>query len=214
MKGNGLLLMVLLVQLISYSVSYWHAGGAVLRQSRNNLSMKSGGHGQGFRYLPTERGGRKYHFPRIIQIAGVYPDLSPEELLAPTSNPAPAVGTWAYDFSDPEGPQLGVIALPGSDVITGCEDPVVIITTNIALGLSYPEEVEMVACIDRGNRELVSDCFFAFRTPDNRVQIQWSDSLEPGYEILGKVVMCLVPFLASMSKPATGFAEEDEEEDE
>jgi hypothetical protein len=88
------------------------------------------------------------------------------------------------------------------------------ITTNTALGLSYPEEIEMVVCVDRANRELVSDCFFAFRTPDNRVQIQWSDSLEPGYEILGKVEMCMAPFLASMAKPATGFAEEDEEDDE
>jgi hypothetical protein len=64
----------------------------------------------------TRRGSREDHFPRIIHIAGVYPNLTPDELLAPISAPAAAPGTWTYEFADPEGPQLGTVAIPGSEV--------------------------------------------------------------------------------------------------
>ena len=183
------------------------------RQSRG-LEMKSGGHGQGFKFLPLERGGRKFHFPRIVQIAGVFPDLTPEELMAPSSVPAAPVGKWAYDFSDPEGPQLGTVALPGSDAVAKCEDPVVMITTNTALGVQYPEEVEILVLVDRADRRHVDDSFFVFRTPDNRLLIEWNDELEPGYEIMGRVALCASPFIESMAKKITGIAEEDEFEDD
>jgi hypothetical protein len=38
-----------------------------------------------------------------MHIAGVYPELSPEDLLEPTSNPAAESGMWSYDFPDAEG---------------------------------------------------------------------------------------------------------------
>jgi hypothetical protein len=65
--------------------------------------MKSGGHSQNFKFLPLLRGTKTVHFPRIMHIAGVYPELSPEDLLGPTSNPAADAGEWAYDFPDAEG---------------------------------------------------------------------------------------------------------------
>ena len=205
---------LLLLQLVWFGDSFRSNRAYRNQQGSSSLSMKSGQHGQGFKFLPLERGGKKYHFPRIVQIAGVYPDLSPEDLMAPSSTPAPPMGQWVYDFSDPSGPQMGTVALPGSILLTNCADPVIVITTNLHLGVSFPEEVEMLVCIDRGDRDHVSDNFFAFRTPENRVLIQWSDKIEPGYDILGKVAVCVAPFLPSMEKPKTGFEEEDGEDDD
>lgn len=68
-----------------------------------NLQMKSGSHAQNFKFLPLLRGTKTVHFPRIVRIAGVYPDLSPEDLLEPLSNPAADAGMWSYDFPDAEG---------------------------------------------------------------------------------------------------------------
>jgi hypothetical protein len=215
-----MLLVLVLARSLGVIDSFQWAGSVLLRGTtsalhrRHDLAMKSGGHGQGFKFLPLERGGRKFHFPRIVQIAGVYPELTAEDLLAPKSFPAAPVGRWVYDFSDPEGPQLGTVALPGSDVVAQCEDPVVMIATNTALGVQYPDEVEILVCVDRADRTLVSDGFFVFRTPDNRLLVQWSDELEPGYEILGRVALCAAPFIESMAKKVTGIAEEDEFEDD
>eukprot|EP01036_Dinobryon_divergens_P036532 gene36532-47589_t len=175
--------------------------------------MKFGGHNQDFKFLPMIRGSQDEHFPRIIHIAGVYPNLTPEQLLAPISNPAAPPGAWTYEFADPDGPQLGTVALPGSEIITDCIDPVVVITKNTALGVAVVEEVEMMVVIDRGDRDWSEDNFFIFQTPENELAIQWSDSdyLDDGYEILGRVVLCSVPFTNKMKKKPTGFMEEDDE---
>jgi hypothetical protein len=54
-----------------------------------------------------------------------------------------------------------------------------------------------------GDREWGEDDFFIFKTPDNQLIIQWSDANDfedEGYEILGKVVLCTVPFTSKMIK--------------
>jgi hypothetical protein len=45
--------------------------------------MKSGGHGVDFKYLPVHQAKPSENFPRIVQIAGIYPGIKPEELFAP-----------------------------------------------------------------------------------------------------------------------------------
>ena len=47
------------------------------------MQINSGGHGIGFKYLPIHQAKPSENFPRIIQIAGIYPDLTPEDLYAP-----------------------------------------------------------------------------------------------------------------------------------
>lgn len=175
--------------------------------------MKSGGHAQNFKFLPLFRGSRSLHFPRIIQIAGVYPEMTPEDLLAPVSSPAASAGLWAYDFPDEDQPQQGTVAIPGSPAITNCVDPVIMITSNAAIGVQLKEEVEMLVVVDRGNRYFSPENFFVFRTPENQLLLQWTDSVEPGYEILGKVALCTVPYMKSNAPADTGFAENDGEED-
>jgi Rubisco Assembly chaperone C-terminal domain len=186
---------------------------AVISESFN-LAMKTGGHAQNFKFLPLLRGSRSFHFPRIIQIAGVYPDLTPDDLLAPKSMPAVGAGLWAYDFPDKDSPDQGTVAIPGSAAITDCIDPVVMITTNTALGVVLTEEVEMLVVVDRGDRYFTPECFFVFRTPEDSLVLQWSDRLEPGYEVMGRVALCTVPYAPSMGTASTGFAETDGEDDD
>lgn len=175
------------------------------------LEMKSGGHGENFKFLPIIKGSNEDHYPRIIKIAGVFPNLSPESLLAPISTPAPAPGQWTYDFSDPEGPQLGTVAVPGSPVITACVDPVVMIAKNKDIGLTVSVEVECLVVVDRADRKWSPNSFFVFRTPNNRLLIQWTDKVEKGFEILGKVVLVAVPWLPTMERKKSGWLEDDEE---
>jgi len=152
------------------------------------------------------------HYPRIIQIAGMFPDLSAEDLMAPSSTPAAPKGSWTYDFSDPSGPQMAVVAIPGSQVITDCIDPVVMITTNTALGLNKIDlEMEMMVVVDRGDTYFSPDNFYVFKTPENRLTVEWCQELQPGYEILGKVIVCTVPYLQS-STPKSGFAEDGDDD--
>lgn len=185
---------------------------AVLTESFQ-LSMKSGGHGQGFKFLPLLRGSKTIHFPRIMQIAGVYPNLTPEDLLQPVSTPAASAGSWAYDFPDADQPQQGTVAIPGSSVVTSCIDPVVMITTNTVLGVQLNEEVEMLVVVDRGDRYFTPETFFVFRTPENELVVQWTDKVEAGFEVLGRVALCTVPYLKTSAAADTGFAENDGDED-
>jgi hypothetical protein len=107
--------------------------------------------GQNFKYLPIHKGSDEEHFPRIMPIAGVYPSITYEQLMAPRSSEASDPGQWAYEFTDPDGPQIGTVALPGSDTITNCIDPVVVISKNTDLGVTVIEEVEMIVVVDRGD---------------------------------------------------------------
>jgi hypothetical protein len=175
------------------------------------VEMKSGGHGENFKFLPMHKGSNEDHYPRIIKVAGVFPNLLPENLLAPISTPAPAPGQWTYDFSDPEGPQLGTVAVPGSPVITACGDPVVMIANSDALGLKMMvEKVECLVVVDRADTKWTPSSFFVFRTPKNGLVIQWTEKVEKGYEILGKIVLVTVPWLPSMEKKKSGWLEEDD----
>ena len=176
--------------------------------------MKGGLHGDGFRYLQIEQGKRLTNFPRIIPIAGVYPEITPEQLLAPAAASEAKFGSWSYDFSDPAGPQLGTVAIPASRVMTECIDPVAVIAPNRALGVKIVEDVEMIIVIDRADRRFNPDEFFIFRTPDDQLSIQWMDEVEDGYEVMGKVITSMSPFVPGMYKEKSGFAEDDDDDEE
>lgn len=146
-----------------------------------------------------------------MRIAGVFPDLTPEDLLAPPSVPSGGLGCWSYDFPDPDGPQLGIVAIPGSPQITNAVDPTVMITTNTELGVQLIEEAEMLVVVDRGDLKVTRDNFYVFRTPNNDLKIEWTDKLEQGYQVLGKVILCTIPYNAANESKKTGFLEEDDE---
>ena len=144
----------------------------------------------------------------------MYPDLTPEDVLAPAQCPLIVPGQIAFDFSDPNGPQLGTVAIPGSDPITFADDPVAIVVHNhdLKIQMRTPEGAECVAVIDRMDLKFNPDFFYCFRTPENRVELGSMNQLEAGYEILGRLLLTVVPWVKGEKVAATGFAEEDEED--
>ena len=216
-----LLLFVLLSAASAFNL-YRYGGGKSnfngLHYSRHSVALKMGPddlglHAQNFKFMPIIQGSTNDHFPRIIQIAGVYPSLSYDDLMAPTSFPAADPGSWVYDFSDPSGPQMGTVALPGSDAITNCVDPVVMIAKNTDLNIKVIEEVEVMIVVDRGDLDFYRDFFFVFKTRENKLLVGNLDSAKTvekkGYEIVGRVALVAVPWIPAMKPTSTGFLEDD-----
>jgi len=206
-----LLLACILLLLLSISTAF--QGLFTYRKFNSfTLNMKTpkiGSHGQNFKYLPIHKGSDEEHFPRIMPIAGVYPSITYEQLMAPRSSEASDPGQWAYEFTDPDGPQIGTVALPGSDTITNCIDPVVMISKNTDLGVSVIEEVEMIVVVDRGDIEFSKENFYLFQDPNNNLIVQWCDSERPDYQVVGKIVLCCIPWTTAMKPKSSGFLEDD-----
>jgi hypothetical protein len=175
-------------------------------------------HGQGACFLPLKQMDMDYLAPRIIQIAGAYPGLTREDFSAVSSEPAAEKGQWTYDFSDPEGPQLGTVAIDGSQLVANCVDPVVIIGEHPSLGVELPAAikgaVDLVVLVDRGLKDFAERRFLVISTPgSNEVKIVAFGSkkeMPEGSEILGQVMLVQIPWLPSMKPTKTGFMEADE----
>ena len=144
--------------------------------------------------------------------------MSKEEFFAVNSEPAPEFGQWTYDFSDPEGPQLGTVAIEGSNVVATCEDPVVIIAEHTSLAVPLPEvikdPVDLIVLVDRAANRFAERKFLVYHaTGDSELKIGAFPSMQdlpPGSEIVGHVVLCQIPWLPSMKPTKSGFMEVDE----
>lgn len=175
-------------------------------------------HGQNSCFLPLKQLDQDYYAPRIVQIAGAYPGLSKKEYFQVQSERAPEPGQWSYDFSDPDGPQLGTVAIEGSNVVTMCEDPVVIIAEHTSLNVPLPkvikEPVDLIALVDRAANTFAERKFLVLAMPDSDevtigAYVSKTD-LPPGSEIIGQIVLCQIPWLPSMKPTKSGFMEIDE----
>lgn len=151
------------------------------------------------------------------QIAGAYPGLTKEDFYAVSSEPAPPEGQWSYDFSDPDGPQLGTVAVDGSNVVASCEDPVVIIAEHDSLNVPLPDEikesVDLILVVDRAANRYSERKFLVLFQSGVGVTIgayPTKEDLPASCEILGQVNLCQIPWLPSMKRTKTGFLEEDE----
>lgn len=158
-----------------------------------------------------------YHAPRIVQIAGTYPGLSKEDYMGVTSEPTADLGQWTYDFSDPDGPQMGTVAIDGGEVVGGCEDPVVIIAEHFAMGVELPkaitEPVDLVVLVDRSKTGFAERKFLVVETPTEGIVIRayaTKGEIPQNSQILGEVVLVQIPWLPSMKPTKTGFMEADE----
>lgn len=177
-----------------------------------SMSQKRGLHGEDFKFLPAIRLDQDEYWPQILQIAGVYPQITYSELMtiAQQNCPAPPQGYWAYDFSDPNGPQMGLVALPGSNRLAACVDPVVVITPSSALGYKGNEDTEMMVVIDRGDiTKLTESEFFVFRNSDDSLSINWCEG-QPNMmgDCVGKVALACSPYTAQMrAKSGSAFGE-------
>lgn len=177
-------------------------------------------HGQNACFLPLKQLDQDSYSPRIVQIAGAYPGLTREEYYAVSSEPPPVPGQWSYDFSDPDGPQLGTVAIEGSNLVASCEDPVVIIAEHFALGVELPkvitEPVDLVVLVDRAKNRFGERRFLVLDNAvpgTNALMIAAYNSkseLPAGCEIIGQVDQVQVPWLPGMAPTKTGFLEADE----
>lgn len=192
----------------------WSAYGFVVPRMRvtthQKLTMATGGHNQGFKFIPTTKLERDEFWPQILPIAGVYGEMTPEQLYAPPRPALPEQGYWSYDFSNPDMHQLGTVAFPGSERLALCDDPVAVIATNTQLGISLEEEVECLVVVDRADRVWTnSQSFYLFETPSNQIVIMWSDEGVPtGHTILGRIAVVSVPLTEQMRGSNSMFAEE------
>lgn len=174
-------------------------------------------HGQKSCFLPLKQLDQDYYAPRIVQIAGAYPGLSRTDYDAVTSEGTPEPGQWSYDFSDPDGPQLGTVAIESSNVVACCEDPVVIIAEHTALNVPLPEvlkdPVDIVVLVDRAAKRFAERRFLVLDVPGKGLVIgafPTKQELPQEAEIIGQVVLCQVPWLPCMKPTKTGFLEADE----
>lgn len=179
--------------------------------------MKASFHGEHACFLPLKQFDEDSYAPRIVQIAGAYPGLTREEFFAVTSEPAPPPGQWSYDFSDPDGPQLGTVAIEGSLLVSNCDDPVVIIAEHTSLGVQLPDAIkepaDLVVMVDRAKNRYGDRKFLVMDIPGEGLSIgafNMKSELPEGGEILGQVDLVQIPWLPSMTPTKTGFLEADE----
>jgi hypothetical protein len=144
--------------------------------------------------------------------------LTKDEFFAVTSEPAAEVGQWTYDFSDPDGPQVGTVAVDGSFVVHACADPVVIIAEHPSIGVTLPKAIEapvdLVVLVDRALKTFAERKFLVLEVPGERgllIRAYPSKSDMPaGATILGQVELVQIPWLPSMKPTKSGFMEVDE----
>ena len=126
-------------------------------------------------------------------------------------------GQWTYDFSDPDGPQLGTVAIESSNVVACCEDPVALIAEHTAIGVPLPdlikEAVDIIVLVDRAATTFAERKFLLIEIPGEGLMIrafETKSEVPQDCQILGQLVLCQVPWLPSMKSTKTGFMEEDE----
>jgi hypothetical protein len=154
-----------------------------------------------------------------IKIAGAYPGVDIETYLALSSEPSAILGQWNYDFSDPNGPQMGTVALPGMTSVYETEDPVVIIADHTSLGVQLPpaitEAVDLIVLCDRARTNFAERRFLVLELEESPGVITIAafgsrGEMPANARIFGHVTLVQIPWLPNMQKKKSGFMEEDE----
>lgn len=186
------------------------------KSSLVTLNVKK--HGENSCFLPLKQLDQDYYAPRIIHIAGSFPDVTREEFDSVTSEPSPDQGQWVYEISDPETSQGATIAIEGSSTIHYMKDPVVLIGDHFTLGVPLPEvleePVDLVMAVDRARNFFSERKFLIMSVPGvDELECGAFNSkaeMPEGAEVLGQVMLVQIPWLPCMQKTRSGFMEEDE----
>eukprot|EP00560_Eucampia_antarctica_P004147 CAMPEP_0197832782 /NCGR_PEP_ID=MMETSP1437-20131217/16156_1 /TAXON_ID=49252 ORGANISM="Eucampia antarctica, Strain CCMP1452" /NCGR_SAMPLE_ID=MMETSP1437 /ASSEMBLY_ACC=CAM_ASM_001096 /LENGTH=225 /DNA_ID=CAMNT_0043436365 /DNA_START=84 /DNA_END=761 /DNA_ORIENTATION=+ len=173
-------------------------------------------HGEDACFLPLKQLDQDYFAPRVFQVAGVYPGLTVDEYNAVNSEPPPEQGQWSYDFSDPNGPQLGTVAIEGNLVVGDVEDGAVIISDHFTLGVPLPETitdpVDLIVLVDRACKNYADRQFLVVESPTEGLKIEayktFSD-MPKDTKVIGHVEYVTIPWLPAMKPTKTGFMEDD-----
>lgn len=109
------------------------------------------------------------------------------------------------------------MAIEGDIVVAAAEDPVAIIAEHTALNVPLPEvikdPVDLIVLVDRAQNRFAERKFLVVDVPGVGITIAaypTKADLPPNGEILGRVVLCQVPWLPSMKPTKSGFMEVDE----
>lgn len=110
------------------------------------------------------------------------------------------------------------MAIEGSNVVSVCVDPVVIIAEHFSLKVPLPEvlkePVDLVVLVDRAMNRFAERKFLVMDIPgkDGLVigAFPSKETLPPNAEIVGQVQLVQIPWLPSMKPTKTGFLEADE----
>lgn len=148
----------------------------------------------------------------------MYPGVTKAELQSTTCEPSPDPGQWSYEFIDPEGPQVGTIAIDGSSGVHYCEDPAVLIGDHFTLGVILPdvltEPVDIVMVIDKSLNYFSERKFLVMAVPGKDelevAAFNTREEMPVGAEVLGQVILSQIPWLPCMKPTRTGFMEVDE----
>jgi len=129
------------------------------------------------------------------------------------------MGQWNYDFSDPTGPQMGTVAIPGMTSVYESDDPVVIIAEHTSMGVqlteAITEPVDLIVLCDRARTFFSERKFLVLELEESPGVITIAafsskEEMPDSAKILGQVTLVQIPWLPSMQKTKSGFAEEDE----
>lgn len=141
-----------------------------------------------------------------------------EEFTAVTSEEASEQGQWSYDFSDPDGPQVGTVAIQGNELVATMVDPAVIIAEHTSIGIKMPEElvgpVDIVCVVDRAENGFKDRQFLIFSESGKEdlsiAAFNLKTEMPEGSNIVGWVKMVQIPWLPGMKPTKTGILEVDE----
>lgn len=76
--------------------------------------------------------------------------------------------------------------------------------------IARAQTTELLAIVDRADREFELGKFFLWETPESALQVRYFEGPPAaGYECVGRVGLVMVPFLPSMKPKFTGFEEEE-----
>jgi hypothetical protein len=204
----------------------------------NNNNVGGNLHGNNACFLPLQQLEQDTYTPRIVYIAGSYPNamLSVQDIVnTPSAEASPTLGQWTYTFPNNNNNNMNpildatgettndnyaaaMVALEGSNLVASCVDPIIVIAEHESLGIQLPaaitEPVDLLVLVDREQKFFGERKFLLLHLPDtDTIRIaayHTREEIPVGATILGQVVQVTVPWLPSMAPTKTGFLEADE----
>ena len=195
-----------------YDSATYNAEKAGLGAAPGTDSRPDGAHGTGFRFMPLETMSKE-PAPALLCIAGAYPGLTADQLLAPTPLPFAPRGQWNYHVLSGASSNFGFVALPGTTLLERAPNTVAVVCSSGSLGVEFPDnsEREVLALIDRDDAAVDDPFafddrdFYAFADESGLVHIRWADAVPAGWRVLGRLIYSQMPMVKTGS--SGGFAE-------
>lgn len=185
--------------------------------SENTSTITFGKSSQGSRFLCVSSVDSEEFYPRIVLIAGSLPDLSTADFMKTPSalySKNPVQGNLFLSRL-PDGYDGNMVAIPGTEVLTKCGDPVVVLVPPTILSetkLPATPGDDVVVIVDRAMDEPFDSYAFYAWDVKGKVSIGWLKEDPPAEEAtrIGKVVYGIIEIDESLREKKTCWEEENE----